>query len=360
MAEARAQVETNMKRGLLVIGWLLAGAFAGFGTWDGSSPMREALAGEAAGPKEVTSPDCSIKGTYPPAKGTKVFDQATGGNIIASLTGAYLPMTLSEIPFDPTTFRARLATSTGTGNLRIEGYVSVSDLPLYTAQDISVQGATIWISSAQRVKLVRATKTAITVELAVGGTLKQTVRATAPCEAFALAKGTPQRIELSPKGRSYMTKKEKVELYEQPNGKVVFTLNMMEGTGQLFWGDKVRQGFVHVISRNDLTIDAWVPLKDLEAIKKDEMMDQYVPPVMPVSGATLSFDKPPLVGRATRPIPIRAKRDESAKPVGVLETDAEFYILETVTTWTNVMPKHLGVLPPDDGGFWIPSVEVPK
>lgn len=349
-----------MKRGLLALGWLFAGALAGFGMWGGSSPVPEALAGEPAGPKDVTGPGCLIKGTYPPAKGAKVFDQATGGELIATLTGAYLPMTLSEIPFDPGSSRARLATSTGTGNLRIEGYVKASSLPLYTAQDISVHGATVWISSAQRVKIVRATKSSLTVEMAVGGTLKQTVRATAPCDAFSLAKGAPQPIELPPKGRSYMTKKQKVELYEQPNGKVVFTLNMMEGTGQLFWGDKIRQGFVHVLSRNDLTIDAWVPLKDLERIKKDEMMDQYTPPVTPISGATLSFDKPPQVGRATQPIPIRAKRDESAKPVGVIEAGAEFYILETVTTWTNVMPKHLGVLPPDDGGFWIPSSEVPK
>jgi hypothetical protein len=157
-----------------------------------------------------------------------------------------------------------------------------------------------------------------------------------------------------------MTKKEKVELYDEPNGKVVFTLNMMEGTGQLFWGEKIRQGFVHVLSRNDLTIDAWIPLRDLDPLKKGEMADAYVPPVTQVAGAALTFDKPPQVAKATQAIPIRAKRDEKAKPVGSIETGAEFYILESVAGWTNIMPKHLGVLPPDDGGFWIPSSEVPK
>ena len=353
-----------MKRDLLALGWLFAGALVGFGMCMGGSSsmfsMPEAHAGEPVAQRDVTGPGCMIKGTYPPPKGMKIFDQTTGGDVIATLSGSYLPMTLLEIPFDPSTFRARLATSTGTGNVRIEGFVSVTDWPLFTAQDISVHGASIWISASQKVKLVRASANSITVEMPVGGTLKQTVRATAPCDAFSLAKGKPQPLEFPTQGRSYMTKKQKVDLYEEPNGKVVYTLNMMDGTGQLFWGEKVRQGFVHVLSRNDLTIDAWVPLKDLEPLKKGEMVDQYIPPVTQISGATLTFDKPPQVAKATQSIPIRAKRDENAKPVGMIEAGAEFYILESVTSWTNIMPKHLGVLPPDDGGFWIPSSEVPK
>lgn len=349
-----------MKRGLWALGWLFAGALVGYGTWGNSSIIPDAHADEPTVRADVTGPGCLIKGFYPPPKGAKVFDQTTGGNVVGTLSGASLPMTLLEIPFDPTTFRAHLATSMGSANVRIEGYVSVSDWPLFTTQDISVQGAAIWISTAQKVKLVRATSTAVTVEMPIGGTLKQTVRATAPCDAFSLARGKPQPLEFPKQGRSYMTKKEKVDLYEEPNGQVVFTLNMMEGTGQLFWGEKIRQGFVHVLSRNDLTIDAWVKLRDLEAIKKGEMMDQYIPPSGPPTGATLAFDKPPQVAKATQPIPIRAKRDENAKPIGTIEAGAEFYVLETVTTWTNIMPKHLGVLPPDDGGFWIPASEVPK
>jgi hypothetical protein len=349
-----------MKRSLWTFGWLLAGAVGGFSMWGNASSIPEAHAGEPAAQRDVTGPSCLIKGTYPPAKNTKVFDQTTGGDVIASFSGAYLPMTLLEIPFDPSTFRARLATSTGTNNVRLEGFVSLNDWPLFTTTDISVQGAAVWISAAQKVKIVRATADSLTVEMNVGGTLNQTVRATAPCDAFSLAKGKPQPLEFPKQGRSYMTKKPKVDLYEEPKGRVVFTLNMMEGTGLLFWGEKVRQGFVHVISRNDLTIDAWIPQKDLEALKKSEMMEQYTPQATPISGSLLQFDKPPPVAKATQPIPIRAKRDDTAKPIGFIETGAEFYVLETVTTWTNIMPKSLGVLPPDDGGFWIPSAEVPK
>lgn len=349
-----------MNRSTWTWGWFFAGMLGGLGMWGGSRSIPEAQAGEPAAQRDVTGPGCLIKGTYPPAKNTKVFDQTTGGDVIATLSGSYLPMTLSEIAFDPSSSRARLSTSTGSENVRIDGYVSITDWPLFTTTDISVRGAAIWISAAQKVKVVRATANSLTVEMPIGGTLNQTIRATASCDVFSLAKGKPQPLEMPAQGRSYMTKKQQVELYEEPGGSVIFTLNMMEGTGQLFWGEKIRSGFVHVIARSDLLIDAWIPLRDLDPIKKGEMMEQYTPSATPPAGAALTFDKPPPLAKATRPIPIRAKRDENAKPVGMIETGAEFYVLESVTTWTNIMPKHLGILPPDDGGFWIPSSEVPK
>lgn len=349
-----------MKRGLWAVGWLFAGALVGVGTLGTSSSIPEAHAGEPAAQRDVTGPGCLIKGTYPAGKGTKVFEQPTGGDVIASLSGGYVPMTMSEIPFDPSSFRARLSTSTGSEAVRIDGYVPVADWPLFTTTDISVQGASIWISVAQKVKLVRASANSLTVEMPVGGTLKQTVRATAPCGAFSLARPNPEPLEFPKQGRSYMTKKQKVDLYEEPNGKIVFTLNMMEGTGQLFWGEKTKNGFVHVISRNDLTIDAWIPVRDLEALKKGEMMEQYIPQTTPAAASTLSFDKPPPIAKATQTISIRAKRDENAKPIGQIEAGAEFYVLESVTTWTNIAPKHLGVLPLEEGGFWVPTIEIPK
>ncbi|MDI1445397.1 hypothetical protein [Polyangium sp. 6x1] len=347
-----------MKRGFLACGgalvglWLLAGP--------SGAPAAHAEEATAAAEPTVTAPTCSIKGTYPPSKNTKLFDAPSGGNHVATLNGAYIPMTLTEIPFDPTVGRARLATSAGSGAMRLEGYVAPADISLFTTRDISVYGGHVWIASAQKVKLVKASQSSLTVEIPVGGTLNQTVRATAPCDAFALAKGTVQPFEIPGNGRGYMTKKQKIELFDKPNGDVVLALDMMEGAGQLFWSTEMKLGFVHVMSRSDLTIDAWARLRDLDALKKGEMMDQYVPPTTQIAGAQLTFDKPPPLARVTKEIPIRAKRDDKAKPIGVIEADTEVYVLETVAGWTNVLPKHLGIVPPDDGGFWIPSSEVPK
>jgi hypothetical protein len=49
-----------------------------------------------------------------------------------------------------------------------------------------------------------------------------------------------------------------------------------------------------------------------------------------------------------------------ARPIGVLEAGAQVYIMETAAGWTNVLPKKLHILPPEEGGFWIPASDVPK
>ncbi|MRG92032.1 hypothetical protein [Polyangium spumosum] len=350
-----------MKRGYLACGGALVGLwlFAGAGGAPEAHADEVPAAAAAAAEPSVTAPTCSIKGTYPPSKNTKLFDASSGGNLIATLTGAYIPMTLSEIPFDPSG-RARLVTSVGSGAMRIEGYVSPADISLFTTRDISVYGGHVWIASAQKVKLVKAHSSSLTVEISIGGTMNQTVRATAPCDAFALVKNPVTPFEVPGNGRGYMTKKQKIELYDKPNGDVVLALEMLEGAGQLFWSTEMKLGFVHVMSRSDLTLDAWARLRDLDPLKKGEMQDQYIPPTTQIAGAQLAFDKPPPLVRATKEITIRAKRDEKAKPVGVVEADTEIYVLETVAGWTNILPKHLGIVPPDDGGFWIPSTEVPK
>jgi hypothetical protein len=89
-------------------------------------------------------------------------------------------------------------------------------------------------------------------------------------------------------------------------------------------------------------------------------MDQYIPPESQVTGAQLAIDKPPRIAAASKDIPIRSRRDEKEKPIGVIESGAEIYIMETIAGWTNVLPKSLYVLPPDDGGFWIPAAETPR
>jgi hypothetical protein len=90
------------------------------------------------------------------------------------------------------------------------------------------------------------------------------------------------------------------------------------------------------------------------------MRDQYIPPTTAVAGAQLALDKAPPIVKATKDIPVRARRDDKEKPIGVLESGAEVYLMETIAGWTNLLPKSLGMTPPDDGGFWIPSAEAPK
>jgi len=349
-----------MKRGYIACGALSACVLAGIVNLSVPSLVPEAHAEEAAPAANVTSPSCLIKGVFPPPKNLSLYDAASGGNVIGTLTGAVLPLTLSEIPFDLTSGRAKLRTSTGSGALRIEGYLPASDVPLFTSRDISLVGGSVWISSAQKVKLVSAQADSLRVEVLIAGTNGQTARTVAPCDAFSLAKGTPTALEIPDKARGFMMKGSTIDLYDKPGGEVVFSLNMIEGTGHLFWSTESRAGFVHVMTRTDVTIDAWARFRDLEPLKKGEMVDQYIPPTTKVDGAKFEFDKPPKLMRATREVLVRAKRDEKAKPIGALEADAEVYVMETVAGWTNILPKHLGLTAPDDGGFWIPNADVPS
>jgi hypothetical protein len=309
----------------------------------------------------VTGAACVLKGTYPVPKGTAIYDAPAAGRVVATFSGGFQPMQLADFPADPTTGRARSATSTGTGALRIDGWVSPSAIAVFTARDVPIAGGHVWISEAQRVKLVQASAGALTAELTVAGTNGQTVRASAPCDALALQHGTPTAMEVPGNGRGYLSKGGAVELFDEPGGSVVFTLRAADGVQQLFWSTESRAGFVHVRARGSLTVDAWARATSLEPLKKGEMMDQFVPPTSSVAGAQLALDKPPRLVQATHDIVLHGHRDEKERPIGAIESGAEVYVMEMMLGWVNVLPKNLGLMPPDDGGgFWIPVAELPK
>jgi hypothetical protein len=352
MRATGATVLAQRARAALGIGAAIALGIAADARADTASPSPGA---------GVTGPLCSIKGTWPVPKGTQLFDAPAGGRAIAAFTGAFAPVTLSDLPSDPTVGRARLRTSASAPVFRLDGFVAPSSLPTFTTRDLSIVGGHVWMSSAQKVKLVQAAQNSITAELTIAGSSSQAVRATAPCDAFALQRGTPTAMETPGNGRGYLTKGGSLDLYDQPNGNAVFTLRMMESTSHLFWSTESRNGFVHVMSRADVTIDAWARVTSLEPLKKGEMMDQFLPSTTAVSGAQLGFgDAQPKLVQATKEIPVRFKREDKERPIGVIETGAEVYVMETMAGWSNVLPKHLGFTPGDDGGFWIPSSEVQK
>jgi hypothetical protein len=338
-------------RGFSAIG---VGVGLGVGVREAKADEVKPATGGASGPL------CVLTGSSALPKGSQIFDAASGGRAIANFTGTFVPLRLSEIPADPVNGRARLSTTSGSSSFRIDGYVSPGVIPVFTTRDLSITREHLWISVAQRVKLVQAANNALTVERTVLGTSGQTVRATGPCDAFALQPGTPTAMEVPGNGRGYLTKSANTDFFDAPNGNAIFTLKMIEGGSQLFWSTEAKAGFVHIKARSDLTIDAWARLGDLDPLKKGEMMDHFIPPTTQVQGAQLALDKPPRLVQATKEIPLRFKRDEKDKPIGAVEVGAEIYVMETMAGWSNVLPKNLSVLPPDDGGFWIPSGEVPK
>ncbi len=325
-----------------------------------AAPGQVSAAGAvSAASTGVTGPGCVVAGSEPVGKGVQIFDAPSGGRVIGSFSGTFAALRLSEFPADPTAGRARVSTSLGSGSVRLDGWVAPASIPVYTARDLSVMGGHVWISTAQKIRLVQAAAGSLTGELTILGTAGQTTKASAPCDAFTLQRGTPSAMEVPGNGRGYLMKTTSIDLFDAPNGNAVFALQMNEGSAQLFWSTESRAGFVHVKARADLTLDAWVRLRDLEPLKKGEMMDQFVPPTTAIQGAQLALDPPPRVVRATKEIPIRLQRDAKSAPVGAVEVDAEIYVLQTMTGWSSVLPRSLALTAPDDAAFWIPSSEVP-
>jgi hypothetical protein len=327
----------------------------------GSAPslVADARADEAAAAGAAVS-QCTLKGSQPLAKGTQIHDAAKDGRVIAEMTGAIVPLQLSEIPADPSQGRAKVATSNGSPSVRIDGYVAPTAATIWTVKDVPVAAGHVWISDGQKVKLTKAQPSQLTAELTIAGSQSQTVKGTAACDAFALEKGNVTTFQVPGSGRGYQMKSSTLDLYDDANGSVIFTLNMLEGTGQLFWSTESKAGFVHLQTRGDITVDAWAKWGALSPLKKGEMMDQGIPGQTLITGATLSLDKPPPLLKAAKDILIRARRDEKEKAIGTIETGAEFYVIETIVGWANILPKHLGMTPPADGGFWIQSSDVPK
>jgi hypothetical protein len=289
-----------------------------------------------------------------------VFDVEAGGRRVAMFSGAFSPLTLTELPADAMKGRARVQTTVGSAAFRVDGYVAPSALRVFTTRDLPVASAHVWISGGKEVRLTRADGDALAIELTVAGSDKQTVRALAPCDALALERPAAAPFEVPRNARGYLMKKATIDLYDAPRGTAVFQIRMTEGTGQLFWSTEAKLGFVHIMSRSDLTVDAWARQSELEPLRKGEMMDQLIPPETAVTGAKLGFEKEPTLVRATSEIPIRARRDAKDKPIGQIEVGAELYLLETIAGWTNVLPRTLNVIPPEGEGFWIPVSEVPK
>jgi hypothetical protein len=64
------------------------------------------------------------------------------------------------------------------------------------------------------------------------------------------------------------------------------------------------------------------------------------------------------VVKAPREVAIRARASDSDTPIGVIEPEAEAYVLDVVAGWVSVMPKGLEVVPRPDGQFWVRAEEL--
>jgi len=305
----------------------------------------------------TASKACVVAGTTPVPADTMIFDQRKGGQAIAKLTGPSLPLRITEFP-DPFQGRLALETSRGAKALRIEGWVDSAKLRLFARRDIPLVGRHVWLTKGMPVTVKRARAMGFEIEHDILGS-DQKLSATAPCGAVQLEFPTITSPAPPRRARTYQMKKAQLELFDGPGGDRVFTLKMEEDTRKVFWSTELRGGYVHVLSRADVTIDAWARASDLTYLHHAELFDLEAIAPKPLSSPTLALQDAPTPLVAIKALPIHRKA-ENGEPIGEVETGADFYPMEQSGDWTNIMPVGLAVLPPDDGGFWVRTAGLPK
>jgi hypothetical protein len=326
------------------------------------SPPSDLPPGTTTPPPATTAPEnvpgatCTIRGKPLMPKGTTMYDAATGGAPIGTFTGQSVDVSITDLPADGSSRRAKVRTG---GGLRLDGWAAPDSVPMTLSQDLPVVPNHIWLSEGVQVRFVSGSSDGLKVEAHLGGPFAQTVRAVASCTALSL--DPPKATGWDPPGnaRGYVAAGERLDLFAGPSGSSMYTVQLSQsGAGLLLFSTQTDKGFVHVRLHDDLVIDAWAPLGELTALKQGEMMDQAAGTRHEVSGARLAIDGTPTIVRALRDVPVRLSSQDAARPIGVIESGAEVYVMETLLGWSSVLPRNLTLTPPGDHAFWVRSSEI--
>lgn len=322
------------------------------------------LAAEAVAPGEAhaqsaagqTFIPCGMTGRSTLALNTVVKD--ADGRAIARFSGGETTVTVSGFT-QRTAALARVETGNGRGAFRVRGFVESSAIPFFTKQEVSVNKSFVRIGQDRQVSVVGTNGNELRIERVSSPPARVTLAAFTPCSSIKLTPGTPPGWSPAGFARGYMLKEPSLELWSGPQGSNVGTLYKTPGAGALlFFSNEQSGGMVHVEYHADIIVDAWARSSDLAALPPGETMDQIAS--MPSQRGTprLALPGNPRVVRALREVPLRGSAKDAAPLVGVIEPDAEAYVIDVMAGWVSVMPKALDVVPPDGGAFWVKKSEL--
>jgi hypothetical protein len=323
------------------------------------------FAAEATAPAEARAQAASATQTFIPCGITgratlplNTVIKDADGRAIARFSGGETTVTVSGFTLK-TAAKARVETGNGRGAFRVRGFVDTSALPFFTKQEVSVTKNFVRIGKDRQVTVVGTNGNELRIERASSPPAKVTLAAFTPCSGLKLTPGTPPGW--SPQGfaRGYMLKQDSVDLWSAPQGSSVGTLYKTPGADALlFFSNEQSGGMVHVEYHSDIIVDAWVRASDLTALPPGETMDQIAS--LPAQRGTprLALPGNPRVVRALREVALRGVAKDTGPIVGVIEPDAEAYVIDVMAGWVSVMPKALDVVPPDGGAFWVKKTEL--
>jgi hypothetical protein len=295
---------------------------------------------------------CSLSGRAIFPANTPIEDASR--RVIARFSGAEATVKVSEITL-ASAARARIETGSGRGGLRVQGYVEARKVPAFTQQSVSVFGSYVSIGERRAVSIAGATADGkIKIEKIASSPIQQTFSAWTTCPALTLTPGPPPGWSPAGNARGYVFQKSGLELFDSPEGRTVGALQKAPGApGLLFFSTEQTGGWVRVELHGQVNVNAWARASDLSALPRGETMDQVAGPTTARSPARLVVPGAPKVIRIMKDVLVRGAAKDTEIPIGLLEPDAEVYVMDTMAGWMNVMPRALDVVPPEGGSFWV-------
>lgn len=307
-----------------------------------------ALAGAAYASPAHADDSCSLRGDAILAKGVAIYDAPAGGTEIATFTGATVGLTIHSLP-ESSGGRAAVSTS----GFRLKGFVRAKDISVYASRSVPVYAGHVWIAEARKVSVLGASGGRLHVEKTLSFPMTGYFHGWAPCEAFTLSARVPSGWTPAGGMRGYVVKKARVDLYADPRGDVVTSLEpSSDGEGILLWSMERQGAWIHVEHHGDVVLDGWVRAQDVSTLPPGETMDQQLPattqpgsPSLQVQGNTKSVT-------AARDVLLRSAASDAGAVIGAIETGTTVLVLDVVAGWASVVPKNLAVTPAGNNQFW--------
>jgi len=304
------------------------------------------------------APGCRVQGPAEPRANAPIEDAQ--GRLVARFSGAATELVAEGFPAEPTG-RVRVTTGTGTGSFRVQGFTPVRELSLYSASPIPVAPGHVWIAAGKSLSFLGSGRGALHVEKRVTAPFAQSFRAWAPCGSVSLARPAAAPITAMGDARGYVVRRPRLDLLgdpRRPQARLLTLLSSPQAPPALFFGREQRGDWLRVEHRGEMIIDAWVRAGDLEALPQGETLDQLGTDAGSKVSADLAVQGEPRIVKASREVPFRARALDGEPPIGVIEPEAEVYVLDVVAGWVSVVPKSLQVVPRPDGQFWVRAEEL--
>ncbi len=291
---------------------------------------------------------CALHGEPVLGAGIGIYDAPSGGNEIAHFTGTKVELSVTSLAAGAA---GRAAVET-TG-FRVKGFVEARSLPVFAAHSLPVYAGHVWIAAARRVKIIGGAGGKVHIEKSVTTPLVGVFQSWTTCDALTLTEGTPAGWSPSGSARGFVLKKDHLDLFSEPRGETVASLDRAsDGPGVLFWSDDRSGGWVHVEHHGEVVLDGWARAQDLSRLPPGETMDQLGPttfqagaPMLRVQGKTKEI-------RTTSAVTLRAAGSDAAAVIGGIDPGTDILVLDVVAGWASVLPKGLGIAPAGNAQFW--------